>query len=234
MRLDKYLQENKFAESRQKAVILIDSGGVYVNGKQVFKHSTEITDEIVEIKGETIPYVSRGGLKLEAALIAFNIDCTNLICVDIGASTGGFTDCLLQNGAQKVYAIDCGTNQLHEKLRNDPRVISIENFNARNLDKNTIGEKCDLLTIDVSFISQTLIIPNAVKILKNNRTFISLIKPQFEVRKDGDINNHESAIKRVIDCAESNNLKYMGHIKSPITEEYLGVFNFEKYNGNNQ
>jgi len=231
MRLDKYLYENKFAESRQKAVYLINAGNVFVNGRQVFKHSTDINNEnikdVVEIRGEVMPYVSRGGLKLEAALREFNIDCNGLVCADIGASTGGFTDCLIQNGAKKVYAIDCGTDQLYKKLRNNPRIISIENFNARNLDIDIIGEMCDLVVLDVSFISQTLIIPNVIKILKTGGTFISLIKPQFEAGRDNNINMHDIAIKKVIDCAAMNNLTYINHIRSPILGgdgniEYLG------------
>jgi 23S rRNA (cytidine1920-2'-O)/16S rRNA (cytidine1409-2'-O)-methyltransferase len=205
-RIDKLLVDKGLVESREKARALIMSGVVFVNNQKIDKPGTKIpTDANIYIK-EKMPYVSRGGFKLEKGLKVFNLDVKDKICLDIGSSTGGFTDCLLQNGAKKVYAVDVGKNQLHEKLRADSRVISIEEFNARYLTENEIPEKIDILVCDVSFISITKILPNICNLLKEDFKGIILIKPQFELSKkevkDGVVRDkelHFKAIKSVIE-----------------------------------
>jgi 23S rRNA (cytidine1920-2'-O)/16S rRNA (cytidine1409-2'-O)-methyltransferase len=184
-----------------------------------------------------MPYVGRGGLKLEAALDAFRIDVTELVAADIGASTGGFTDCLIKRGAKKVFAVDSGINQLHKSLISDNRVVSMEKMNARNLTAEVLGELCDIAVMDVSFISQALLYGSVKSILKENGIFISLIKPQFEagrnnIGKNGivrDISIHATLIKRLFDTAESYGLFCGGAIRSPIEGgdgniEYLALF----------
>ncbi|SMO67944.1 23S rRNA (cytidine1920-2'-O)/16S rRNA (cytidine1409-2'-O)-methyltransferase [Balnearium lithotrophicum] len=183
-RLDKLLVERGIVRSRERAKALIMAGKVLVNGKVVDKAGTSVPiDSKIELKGEDIPYVSRGGLKLETAIKEFGLDVTGFTCLDVGASTGGFTDCLLKHGAKKVYAVDVGRGQLDWKLRNDERVISIEGFNARYLTEKEVPEKVDLITIDVSFISLEKILPVVKKFLKPNGRIVALIKPQFELSK---------------------------------------------------
>lgn len=182
-RIDKILVERNLVESRKKAQNLILSGLVYVSEQKITKSNTLIPSDANIIIKDKEKFVSRGGYKLEKAILNFKLNIENLICLDIGASTGGFTDCLLQYGAKKVYAVDVGKNQLHEKLKKDSKVISIEKCNARYLDKNLIPEKIDFFTSDVSFISQTKIIPNLKPLLKENSYGILLIKPQFELSK---------------------------------------------------
>lgn len=184
-RLDVYLNEAGLAKSRSLAAKLISEGFVTVNGALCVKPSREIFpgDNVAIRDNPLTRFVSRGGLKLEAALDAFSIEPARLVCADIGASTGGFTDCLLQRGAAKVYAIDSGTAQLVPKLREDARVIVMENTNARFLDETAI-EPVDLTVMDVSFISQTLLYPALFRILKPAGNLIALIKPQFEVGKE--------------------------------------------------
>ena len=239
MRLDLYLFSFGYLKSRQKAKDLIENSNVKVDGKLISKPSFNIDEEIehtIEIS-DNCPYVSRGGLKLEEILNYVNIDVTNKFCLDIGASTGGFTDCLLKKGAKLVYAVDSGSNQLDKSLRNDKRVILIENFNARNLNKEIITNSIDIITIDVSFISQTLIMAQAFTLLSDNGIYISLIKPQFEVGKSnigkGGIVKEKSAkelaINRVIDFASNNGFTCSAIIKSPIlggdgNTEFLAVF----------
>ena len=241
MRLDLYLLENNYVKSRQKAKSLIEEGNVKINGKIILKPSYSVDEETglqVEIH-DSCPYVSRGGLKLESILQITDTDVSNKVCIDIGASTGGFTHCLLMHGAQKVYAIDSGTDQLASILKNDNRVISIENFNARELRLDDIGELVDVITIDVSFISQCLILPNINKLLKPDGVFLSLIKPQFEVGrsnvgKGGIVKDKRAKFNGVISvlqCAESNSLICTSFTKSPIkggdgNEEYLALFSF--------
>jgi 23S rRNA (cytidine1920-2'-O)/16S rRNA (cytidine1409-2'-O)-methyltransferase len=239
MRLDLYLVGNSYADSRQKAQRLIKSGCVRIDGIAVTKPSEEIDGEhFVEItECENEKYVSRGGLKLEGALRAFGIDPKGMVCADIGASTGGFTDCLLQSGAAKVYAFDSGKSQLHERLASDERVVSREGFNARYITLDDVGEAVDLAVMDVSFISQTLIIPNLSKLIKKGGRFVTLIKPQFEagrtaLGKNGIVKRKEdrlSAVLRVLECAAENFLSFGGLIPSPIkggdgNEEFLAVF----------
>lgn len=185
MRLDVYLYEQGYAESRARAKFLICEGAVDVDGKTVKKPAYEIDEAAHEItvRAAACPFVSVGGMKLDAALSRFNIDVKDAVCIDIGASTGGFTDCLLSRGAAKVYAVDSGTSQLNERLVNDPRVISMENTNARYITSDDLGCKVTLAVCDVSFISQKLILPTVVSVLEPNGCFVTLIKPQFELDK---------------------------------------------------
>lgn len=241
MRLDLFLVDGAYAESRQKAQRLIKSGCVSVDGKKVTKPSEDIDPDkehsVDIIKTADERYVSRGGLKLEGALNAFNVSPEGLICVDIGASTGGFTDCLLQNGAKRVYAFDSGSSQLHPKLKSDERVISREGFNARYITPEDVGEAVELTVMDVSFISQTMLIPALSRLLKPNGIFITLVKPQFEagrgaLGKNGIVKRREDkllAVMRVLDCAYDNGLSFGGLIPSPIkggdgNEEFLALF----------
>ena len=184
MRLDLYLYKNGFSESRQKAKGLLEQGLVMVNGKTVTKSAYEVaqTDE-VKLTGVGLRYVGRGGLKMEGALKAFSYDPSRLVAIDVGASTGGFTDCLLQHGAKKVFAVDSGSEQLHPRLREDDRVVCIENFNAKQLSIEVIGEPVDLAVMDLSFISQVCVYPALVSVLKHGADVITLIKPQFEAGK---------------------------------------------------
>lgn len=238
MRLDVYLTENGFAESRQRAKIMIAGSCVTLNGKLATKPSAEVREgDWVEVSGDPIGYVSRGALKLKAAFEAFELSADSKIAADIGASTGGFTEYLLKQGAARVYAVDAGTNQLAAKLRADVRVVPMEKYNARNLVLNDFDGGVDLAVMDVSFISQTLILPALVGILKEQAFFVSLIKPQFEAGRDaigkgGIVKNSASramAIKKVIDCAAANALSFCGLAVSPIlggdgNTEYLACF----------
>lgn len=242
MRIDKYLFEKGFAKSRSYALTMIKEKMVYCNGKPALKASIDVTEnDTVEIRGEILKYVSRGGLKLEKALDFFKIDVTDLVCADIGASTGGFTDCLLQAGAARVYALDSGSQQLDAKLRGDPRVVSIENTNVRFVDQSTLPESCDIAVCDVSFISQTLLHPNIAMLLKDEGIFITLIKPQFEVGKNG-LSKHgivksdelrTKARTQVIDSASCCHFELIGITDSPIqggdgNVEYLACFRYRK------
>lgn len=240
MRIDLYLSKNGFADSRQKAKGLLEKELVKLNGKIVTKSSLEVYDgDTVEVTGTALAYVGRGGLKLEGALNFFDIDPRDLVCADIGASTGGFTDCLLQNGAGKVYAVDAGHGQLHEKLQMDPRVINMENCNAKALDRTLIPEPIDLAVMDLSFISQTLIYPALTRILHNDSVLISLIKPQFEagrsaIGKNGIVKDkkiHMHVIENILETAKGFHLHCMALAPSPITGgdgniEYLAKFVF--------
>lgn len=241
MRADLYLTSYGYAESRQKAAAYIKKGYVTVDNKKIVKPSEEINENVehnvtVETSDED-RYVSRGALKLAAALEKFKIDVNGLVCADIGASTGGFTDCLLQNGAELVYAFDSGKGQLHPRLAADERVVSREGFNARYLTLGDVGNPVDIAVMDVSFISQTLIIPNLCGILKDGGAFVSLIKPQFEagreaLGKNGIVKKWEHklfAVERVVKCAVGSGLQPRGLIVSPIkggdgNEEYLAYF----------
>lgn len=226
MRLDIYLTQNNFADSRTKAKSIIEDNRVSVNSKTVSKASFEVcdSDEITVAASETTEYVGRGGLKLEKALFEFNVNPSGLICADIGASTGGFTECLLNSGAKKVYAVDSGTNQLAKKLKDDLRVVSMEGTNARNLDESSLGEKVSLVVMDVSFISQTLLYPAIKRIIHENCNIITLVKPQFEVGranigKHGIVKDEKiraKALENVIETAKSFGFSYENHILSPI------------------
>jgi 23S rRNA (cytidine1920-2'-O)/16S rRNA (cytidine1409-2'-O)-methyltransferase len=183
-RIDTLLVEKNICSSRQRAKAMIMSGRVLVNRQRCDKPGTRYPeDAVVSLKGEDLPYVSRGGLKLEAALKANHIDCTGMACMDVGASTGGFTDCLLQNGAELVFAIDVGYGQLAWKLRQDSRVVVIERTNIRTMDPAAIIRPVDLVTIDTSFISLKIVVPAALPFLKPDGIVLALIKPQFEAGK---------------------------------------------------
>ena len=207
-RLDVLLVKQGFAPSREKAKAILMSGIVYVDGQKEDKAGTMFDPEKIkiEVRGNTLPYVSRGGLKLEKALQVFPIDLQGKTCLDIGASTGGFTDCMLQNGAEKVFAVDVGHGQLDWKLRNDDRVINMEKCNIRYLDFDTVDRDIDFISIDVSFISLKLVFPVAAKMLADTGSLVCLVKPQFEagrqqVGKGGivkDINVHKEVIRNVV------------------------------------
>ncbi len=237
MRADLYLTDRGIAESRNRAARLINEGKVFVDGRRVEKASENISEGEHEIEiTEADRYVSRGGLKLKAALDDFKIDVKGKRCIDIGASTGGFTDCLLQEGALSVLALDSGRGQLHKSLLADSRVESCEGRNARDITKAELG--CfELAVMDVSFISQTLIHPKIKEILSDGAVFISLIKPQFEagrsaLGKHGIVksqNDRERAISRVAESAAACQLELSGLIRSPIeggdgNREYLACF----------
>ncbi len=242
-RLDNYLVKNNIFSSRQKAKYAIESGNIYINGMQETKSSKLVgKNDKVEIKGEALPFVSRGGLKLEKAVKQFKINLSEKICMDIGASTGGFTDCMLQQNAKKVYAVDVGTDQLDEKIKSDPKVINMEKTNIRNLDVNSI-EQIDFIGTDVSFISLTLVLPKIYELLKINGKAVTLIKPQFEaglqnINKNGvvkDIKVHKKIILNIILLANKLGFNILNIDYSPIKGpagniEYL--LYIEK-NGNN-
>jgi len=230
MRLDKYISLHNQSLSRTKVKSVIEGGFVKVAGTKIDKPSFYVEDDLpytdVEITGmpDSLGFVSRGGLKLDAALEQFNIDVSGMKACDIGASTGGFTDCFLKRGAAAVYSIDSGHGQLHESLKNDSRITSIEGFNARNLSPDDIGGLCDIAAADVSFISQTYIIPSSSQILCDGGTYIGLIKPQFEagkkyIGKNGIVKDKKAyifAITVVIESAETHGLLCVGLMDSPI------------------
>lgn len=228
MRLDAFISLKCDGISRSRAKNLIESGNVKLNGRVITKSSFNVDETIdheLDVSCDALPFVSRGGLKLLGAIQAFNVDPTDRICIDIGASTGGFTDCLLTYGATKVYAVDSGSDQLADKLKNDSRVVSIERFNARNLTLQTIGEVCSLAVADLSFISQTYVLSAIYSVLSDNGIYIGLIKPQFEcgksaLNKNGIVKDKKEfihAIKRVLQCAEDCGFEIVSLINSPIT-----------------
>jgi 23S rRNA (cytidine1920-2'-O)/16S rRNA (cytidine1409-2'-O)-methyltransferase len=183
-RLDVALAERGLAPSRQRAQALIMTGSVHVNDRRVDKPGHRVAEsDRIAVKYAQLPYVSRGGLKLEAALAGFRLDVSGLACLDVGASTGGFTDCLLQHGAARVHAVDVGYGQLAWALRQDARVVVIERANIRYLPAEAIAEPVDLVTIDVSFISLRIVVPAALRFLKESGRILALIKPQFEAGK---------------------------------------------------
>lgn len=239
-RIDELLVERGFAEQQTKANALVMSGVVLVDELRAEKSSQMFSaDAQIRIKGESAEskFVGRGGLKLERALRDFHIQPNEYVCLDVGASTGGFTDCLLQNGAKKVYAVDAGTNQIVWKLRCDARVEVRENCNARNLKPEDFAEKFDLIVMDVSFISATKILPALVPLLKNTGKIITLVKPQFEVER-GEVGRggvvrerekHERAVAKVNRAASALGLIISGAIESPITgadgnKEFLTLY----------
>lgn len=224
-RLDIKLVQLGLVSGRDKAKAVIMAGIVYVNGQKADKAGTEVLDEDkIELRGETLRYVSRGGLKLEKAFESFPIQVQNAICMDIGASTGGFTDCMLQNGAKKVYAIDVGYGQLAWKLRTDERVVNLERTNFRHVTKEQVTDPVNFASVDVSFISLTLILPAAYPLLSDDGEMICLIKPQFEagkgfvgkkgVVKDSQI--HQDTIVKVIDFAVETGFSVLGLTFSPV------------------
>ena len=224
-RLDLLMVARNLATSRERARALIMAGSVLVNGMPTAKPGTMVlrTSSII-LKAEDFPYVSRGGLKLEEALKSFPVEPKGTVCLDVGASTGGFTDCLLQHGARKVYAVDVGYGQLAWKLRQDDRVCVIERMNARHIGKDDISEPIDLVTIDVSFISLRLIVPAVLPLMTPRAGIIALIKPQFEVGKGQvgkggvvtDSGVHTEIVSSLRHFFESLSLHYHGDVPSPI------------------
>ncbi|MCR5656683.1 MAG: TlyA family RNA methyltransferase [Butyrivibrio sp.] len=226
-RLDVILVSRGLAPSREKAKAIIMAGDVFVNGQREDKPGTSFDESKItslEVKGDELPYVSRGGLKLEKAMKSFELKLDGFICMDIGASTGGFTDCMLQNGAVKVYSVDVGHGQLAWKLRSDERVVCMEKTNFRYLTRDDIDDDLDFASVDVSFISLTKILIPARKLLKDGGEMVCLIKPQFEagrekVGKKGVVREpeiHEEVISKVIDFADLIGFKVLNLDFSPV------------------
>ena len=224
-RLDVAVFEGGYAPSREKAKAIIMAGLVYVNNQKVDKAGFELKEgDVLEVRGKTLKYVSRGGLKLEKAMECFPITLTDKICMDVGASTGGFTDCMLQNGAKKVYSIDVGYGQLAWKLRTDDRVVNLERTNFRYVDNTVVKDKIDFSSVDVSFISLSHILPVLSTLLSDTGEAVCLIKPQFEAGKEKvgkkgvvrDLNVHREVVKKVIDLALDNGFDVLGLEFSPI------------------
>ena len=224
-RLDVLLVERGLEQTRQRAQAMIMGGLVFVDGQRVDKAGTAIpNDAQVEVRGNTLRYVSRGGLKLEKAMTTFGLRLNGCICADIGASTGGFTDCMLQNGASKVYSVDVGYGQLAWQLRTDPRVVNLERTNARYLTREQIPEEIDFFSVDVSFISLKIILPAVRPLLKDGGKAVCLIKPQFEagrekVGKKGVVRDkavHEEVVQMICDFAVENGYSVQGLTFSPV------------------
>ena len=235
IRLDQLVFDLGLAESRERAKTTVMSGLVFVNGQRADKPGMQVLPDVnVEVKGTALPYVSRGGLKLEKALKVFPIDVTDKVCIDCGASTGGFTDVLLKNGAAKVYSVDVGYGQLAWSLRNDERVINMERTNIRFISSEQIPEPLDICVMDLSFISVKLVLPAVCALLKDDAQLVCLIKPQFEagreeVGKKGVVRDkavHLSVIESVLGFAPTVGMTVMGLDFSPIkgpegNREYL-------------
>lgn len=225
IRLDVAVLEAGYAPSREKAKAIIMAGQVYVNNQKVDKAGTEIKkDDVLEVRGKTLKYVSRGGLKLEKAMQCFPISLSGKICMDVGASTGGFTDCMLMNGAVKVYSVDVGYGQLAWKLRCDERVVNLERTNFRYVTDEQIKDKIDFASVDVSFISLMHILPNLSKLTADDAEAVCLIKPQFEagkekVGKKGVVRDkavHAEVVQKVIGLAIQNGFSVCGLDFSPV------------------
>lgn len=241
-RLDVLLVKRNLAVSREKAKAVIMAGEVYVDGQKEDKAGSMFQDSVhIEVRGNTLPYVSRGGLKLEKAMTHFGVSLEGKVCLDVGASTGGFTDCMLQNGAKRVYAIDVGHGQLDWKLRNDPRVVCMEKTNIRYVVPEDLQEAADFSSIDVSFISLTKVLLPVYHLLREDGEVVCLIKPQFEagrekVGKKGVVREpevHEEVIEKVVEYAQSigyatlhleyspikgpeGNIEYLLHLKKKV------------------
>ena len=242
MRIDAFLCDKGYTQSRNEAKSYIQLGAVTVNGKMVTKPSQSVSDtDVIEIDKSKKKYVSRGGLKLEGALSQFGIDVQGALAIDVGASSGGFTDCLLKRGAAHVIALDSGHGQLAPSLREDERVTVIEDYNARYLSPDHLEYFASLAVMDVSFISATYIIPALSLCLSHGADFVCLIKPQFEVGRGnvgkGGIVKEEkvrlTAINKVVECAEQSGFSFLGRITSPIrggdgNVEYLAHFRLSK------
>ena len=225
MRLDVAVFERGFAETREKAKALIMAGSVYLNGQKALKGGATVKDtDVIEVRGAVNPYVSRGGLKLHKAVASFGLELENCICMDIGASTGGFTDCMLQNGASKVYSIDVGYGQLAWKLRCDERVVNLERTNFRYVTREQIPEEIDFASVDVSFISLKLILPVMHTLLKYGGKSVCLIKPQFEAGKENigkkgvvrDKSVHADVIAKITEFAAESGFAVLDVDFSPI------------------
>ena len=247
-RLDVAMVERGLAESRQKAQAVIMAGQVFVDGQRVDKAGAPVTEaRAIEVRGRALPYVSRGGLKLEKAMQLWPIALNGAVCADIGASTGGFTDCMLQNGAQKVYAVDVGYNQLDYRLRTHPQVVCMERTNARYLTQEQIPDLLDFFSVDVSFISLNLILPALRPLMKETGEGVCLVKPQFEAGKDKvgkkgvvrDPEVHLEVLSQFLIHAENadftvkditfspikgpeGNIEYLGYLSVRQGEEYSG------------
>ena len=225
IRLDVALVERGLIESRSKAGALIMAGQVYVNDQKTIKAGTLVQPkDRIEIRGEKMPFVSRGGYKLDKAVKSFGFSLKDCVCMDIGASTGGFTDCMLQNGAKKVFAVDVGYGQLAWKLRTDERVVNMERTNFRYLTPEDVGEELDFASVDVSFISLKIILPVLYTLLKDGGTAVCLIKPQFEAGRDkvgkkGVVREpevHEEVVKTIADFAFQTGFSVLALDFSPI------------------
>ena len=241
-RLDVVLLNRGLAESRSKAQAIIMEGLVFVAGQRVDKPGTAVEqDAEIEIRGKLCPYVSRGGLKLEKALAFFGVEPKGYVCSDSGASTGGFTDCLLQQGASKVFAIDVGYGQLDWKIRNDDRVVVMERTNIRNVTPEQLGEPLDLSVIDVSFISLKLVLPVVQKLLKPTGQVLCLIKPQFEAGKDKvgkkgvvrELSTHVEVLENFLTLARELGFTVVNLTYSPVKGpegniEFLGHLSMEQ------
>ncbi len=247
-RLDVAMVERGLAESRQKAQAVIMAGQVFVDGQRVDKAGAPVTEaRAIEVRGRALPYVSRGGLKLEKAMQLWPIALNGAVCADIGASTGGFTDCMLQNGAQKVYAVDVGYNQLDYRLRTHPQVVCMERTNARYLTQEQIPDPLDFFSVDVSFISLNLILPALRPLMKETGEGVCLVKPQFEAGKDKvgkkgvvrDPEVHLEVLEHFLEHAAhagfsvkditfspirgpEGNIEYLGYLSVRQGEEYSG------------
>ena len=244
-RLDVLLTERMFAESRAKAQAIIMSGNVYVDGQKADKPGTSYEESVeIEVRGAVCPYVSRGGLKLEKALRDFGVKPVDFVCSDSGASTGGFTDCLLQQGAKKVFAIDVGYGQLDWKSRSDPRVVVMERTNIRYVTPEQLGEPLDLSVIDVSFISLKIVLPTIKTLLKPTGQVLCLIKPQFEAGKDKvgkkgvvrDPATHQEVLDSFVSLAHDQGFKILGLTFSPVKGpegniEFLGHLSLDQVDG---
>lgn len=225
IRLDQYLCQNGLAQSRERAKALIMAGIVYVGEEKSDKPGNMVDENAhVEVRGHDIRYVSRGGLKLEKAMQVFPLTPEEKVCMDIGASTGGFTDCMLQNGAEKVYSVDVGYGQLAWQLRQDPRVVNLERTNARYLTREQVPEEIDFFSVDVSFISLKIILPAVRPLLKDGGQAVCLIKPQFEagrekVGKKGVVRDkavHEDVVETICGFALQNGYSVLGLTFSPV------------------
>lgn len=235
-RLDMLMMERALAPSREKAKAFIMAGDVYVDGQKEDKAGTMFPETVkIEVRGNTLPYVSRGGLKLEKAMKNFDVTLDSKVCMDVGASTGGFTDCMLQNGAVKVYSIDVGYGQLDWKLRNDPRVVCMEKTNIRYVVPEDIGDKIEFVSIDVSFISLTKVLGPVKNLMAEDGQIVCLIKPQFEagrekVGKKGVVRDpavHKEVLEHYLEHAREAGFGVLGLTYSPIRGpegniEYLG------------
>ena len=244
-RLDVLLTEQGYAENRTKAQAIIMSGIVYVDGQKADKPGTSYEETVsIEVRGAACPYVSRGGLKLEKALRDFGVKPEGFVCSDSGASTGGFTDCLLQQGAKKVFAIDVGYGQLDWKIRSDPRVVVMEKTNIRYVTPEQLGEPLDLSVVDVSFISLKIVLPAIQKLLKQTGQVLCLIKPQFEAGRDKvgtkgvvrEKSTHKEVLDDFVELADSLGFKILGLTFSPVKGpegniEFLGHLSLNDVTG---
>lgn len=244
-RLDVLLTERLYAQTRAKAQAIIMSGNVYVNGQKADKPGMSFEETVdIEVRGAICPYVSRGGLKLEKALRDFGVKPEGFVCSDSGASTGGFTDCLLQQGAKKVFAIDVGYGQLDWKIRSDERVVVMERTNIRYVTPEDLGEPLDLSVIDVSFISLKIVLPTIKTLLKPTGQVLCLIKPQFEAGKDKvgkkgvvrEPETHKEVLDSFVALANELNFKILGLTFSPVKGpegniEFLGHLSLDDVNG---